>query len=51
MRNSKDKYLLRLAQERIANGNINNAIPESEVMNRLRITEEDIENAEELEIE
>ncbi|MBR5344934.1 MAG: type II toxin-antitoxin system Phd/YefM family antitoxin [Clostridia bacterium] len=43
--------LLMLAQERLANGNLRNAIPEDEVMAYLGISEEDIDAAEDVEIE
>lgn len=43
--------LLMLAQERLANGNIQNAMPEAEVMASLGITEKDIEEAEDVEFE
>lgn len=47
----EDYHLLLLAQERLANGNINNAIPEADVLADLGITEADIEAAEDVEIE
>ena len=47
----EDYNLLLLAQERLANGNMDNAISESEVMTSLGITEEEIEAAEDVELE
>ena len=47
----EDYYLLTLAQERLANDNIKNAIPLEEVMRDLGISREDVDAAEELEIE
>ena len=47
----EDYHLLLLAQERLANGNIQNAIPLEMVMNNLGITQADLDAAEELEIE
>lgn len=43
--------LMLLAQERLDNNNINNARSEADVMASLGITEDDIENAEDVEIE
>lgn len=43
--------LMLLAQERLDNNNINNAHSEADVMASLGITEDDIENAEDVELE
>ena len=43
--------LLMLAQERLANGNISNAIPEADVMASLGISEDEINAAEDVEFE
>ena len=43
--------LMLLAQERLDNNNINNARSEADVMASLGITEDDIENAEDVELE
>jgi PHD/YefM family antitoxin component YafN of YafNO toxin-antitoxin module len=47
----EDYELLMLAEERLANDNIKNAIPMETVMSNLGITQADIDAAEELEIE
>ena len=44
-------HLLMLAQERLANNNINNAISEADVMASLGISEDEINAAEDVEIE
>ena len=43
--------LLTLAQERLANGNLNNSVSETEVLASLGISEADIDAAEDVEIE
>ena len=43
--------LLTLAQERLANGNLNSAVSETEVLASLGISEADIDSAEDVEIE
>ena len=47
----EDYHLLLLAQERLANDNIKNAIPLETVMSNLGITQADLDATEELEIE
>ena len=47
----EDYKLLMLAQERLANGNITNAIPETDVIASLGITEDEINAAEDVEFE
>ena len=47
----EDYNLLMLAQQRLANNNIKNAIPMETVMAELGITKSDIDAAEDLEIE
>ena len=43
--------LLLMATERISNNNLENAISESDVLEQLNITEDEIDNAEDVEIE
>lgn len=43
--------LLTLAQERLSNGNLRNAIPQEQVMRELGITQEEIDAAEDVDIE
>ena len=47
----EDYHLLMLAQERLTNNNISNAIPEADVMASLGISEDEINAAEDVEIE
>ena len=47
----EDYNLLMLAQERLANGNLSNAIPEADVMASLGISEDEINAAEDVEFE
>ena len=47
----EDYYLLLLAQERLANNNLKNAIPLETVMSNLGITQAELDAVEELEIE
>ena len=49
MKKDEDYYLLKLAQKRLANNNLKNAIPEADVMKTLGITEDDIEKIEDKE--
>ena len=44
-------HLLLLAQERLANNNLDNAIPEADVISSLGITESEIDAAEDVEFE
>ena len=44
-------HLLLLAQERLANNNLDNAIPEADVISSLGITEGEIDAAEDVEFE
>ena len=47
----EDYQLLLLARERLAGDNLKNAIPEQDVLNGLDITEEEIAQAEDVELE
>lgn len=47
----EDYQLLLLARERLAGDNLKNAIPEQDVLNGLGITEEEIAQAEDVELE
>jgi PHD/YefM family antitoxin component YafN of YafNO toxin-antitoxin module len=47
----EDYNLLMLAEKRLEGGNLKNALSETETMARLGLTVEDIDNAEDLEIE
>ena len=47
----EDYRLLMLAQERLANNNISNAIPEADVIASIGISEDEINTAEDVEIE
>ena len=47
----EDYHLLLLAQERLANGNLRNSVSEADVISSLGISEDEINSAEDVELE